>query len=79
MTETAQTEAPATPNLPTATPKPHPPAIRHEPAATIGALAIGKLAIGQLAIGRTKLRTGQIDELHIARLTIQELRIHRSS
>ena len=46
-------------------------------ALAVGALAIGKLAIGQLGLGRARLRSGQVDELRIARLTIQELRVER--
>jgi hypothetical protein len=46
-------------------------------ALAVGALAIGTLAIGQLALGRAKLRSGQVDELRIARLTIEELRVGR--
>lgn len=46
-------------------------------ALAVGALAIGKLVIGQLALGRAGLRNGQVDELRIARLTIEELRVER--
>ena len=68
------------------------PAVRHEGAVTIGAvavgalalgavavgaLAIGKLAVGQLAMTRAKLRKGQVGELRISRLIVQELRIDR--
>jgi hypothetical protein len=68
------------------------PALRREGALAIGAtalgalalgalamsaVAIGKIAIGQLSMGRARLRRGRADDLHIARLTIAELRIDR--
>lgn len=68
------------------------PALRREGALAIGAtalgalalgalamsaVAIGKIAIGQLSMGRARLRHGRADDLHIARLTIAELRIDR--
>ncbi len=46
-------------------------------ALAVGVLAIGRLAIGKLALGRARLRSGTVDELRIARLTIGELRIER--
>ncbi len=41
-------------------------------------MAIGKLAVGQLALGRARPRRGKVDDLLIARLTIEELRIERA-
>ena len=45
----------------------------------VGALAIGTLAIGQLSLGWAGLRRGRVDDLHVARLTVTELRIERVS
>jgi hypothetical protein len=39
-------------------------------ALAIGAMAIGRLGVGKLTVGRAKLRSGEVDELRIARLTI---------
>jgi hypothetical protein len=44
-------------------------------AVAVGAVAIGRLAIGWLGVGRATLRSGQIDDLRITRLTIGELRV----
>ena len=46
-------------------------------ALALNAVAIGKLAIGQLALGRARLRRGQVNDLHIARVTVAELRFER--
>ena len=43
-----------------------------------GVVAIGRLAIGQLRVGRANMRSGQIDELRITRLIIEDLRIDRT-
>lgn len=45
----------------------------------IGALAIGALAIGALGIGNLGMGTGRIEELSIAKLTVDELVVKRHS
>jgi len=44
-------------------------------ALALGAVAVGRVAIGQLALGRARLRSGQVGELRMARVIIQELRV----
>lgn len=41
-------------------------------AIAIGALALGSLAIGRVATDRGRIRTLEIDELHIRRLVVDE-------
>jgi hypothetical protein len=43
----------------------------------VGAVAFGRVAIGRLDPGQAKLRRGRVDDLRIARLTVEELRVLR--
>jgi hypothetical protein len=46
-------------------------------ALAVGAVAIGKLALGRLAVGWARPDNGQVDDLHIVRLAVTELRVDR--
>jgi hypothetical protein len=44
-------------------------------ALAVGALAIGRLAIGSLGVGRARMRSMDIDDLHVRRLRVGELEV----
>ena len=82
MSDDGEGKAADSEQVPVTSARPAPP-VRHEGAVAIGATAVGalalgalavgamaiaRLAIGRLAVGRARLRSGQVDELRIARL-----------